>query len=196
LAEQVIAGERVFCRGLPFISGHLVEVETPDRKGRLPVSHLRSRKNDLIIFLASGFFAGFLPYMPGTWGTLFSTPLVLLAHKTGDGVQFVLLLLFFPLAVFCAGRAEILFERTDARAIVIDEIYGFLVTLLFVPLDFFSLALGFIFFRFFDIIKPPPIRLLEKRFTGGLAVVLDDVLAGIFANLALRGVLALVSGAQ
>jgi phosphatidylglycerophosphatase A len=96
-------------------------------------------------------------------------------------------------AAWIAGRAEILFQGRDARPIVIDEMVGFLITLLWLPLNLLTLCLGFFLFRFFDIVKPPPISTVEERLQSGWGVVMDDVLAGIFANVTLR-LLLIVAG--
>jgi phosphatidylglycerophosphatase A len=152
-----------------------------------------SRKNDLVVFLASGFFTGFLPTMPGTWGTFAAIPLVIISHRLTSIIQPVLVLVFVAFAAYIAGRAEILFEDRDARPIVIDEMAGFLITLLWLPLNLMTLLLGFVLFRVFDIVKPPPISSLEKRLHGGWGIVLDDVLAGVFANVTLR-LLLIVAG--
>lgn len=152
-----------------------------------------TRKNDIVVFLATGFFTGFLPTMPGTWGTFGGIPLVIISHRLTTVVQTVVTLVFIAFAVYIAGRAEILFEDRDARPIVIDEMAGFLVTLLWLPLNLLTLFLGFILFRVFDIVKPPPIGTIEKRLQGGLGVVMDDVLAGVFANATLR-LLLIVAG--
>jgi phosphatidylglycerophosphatase A len=152
-----------------------------------------TRKNDLVIFLATGFFTGFLPTMPGTWGTFAGIPLVIISHRLTSIMQAVVLVVFVFFAAFIAGRAEILFEDRDARPIVIDEMVGFLITLLWLPLNFLTLCLGFVLFRLFDIVKPPPIGILEKRLHGGWGIVLDDVLAGVFANVTLR-LLLIVAG--
>jgi phosphatidylglycerophosphatase A len=152
-----------------------------------------SRKNDLVVFLATGCFTGFLPKMPGTWGTFAAIPIVIITHRTTATVQAVTAVVFAAFAVWIAGRAEILFEGRDARPIVIDEMVGFLITLLWLPLNFLTLCLGFFLFRLFDIVKPPPISTAEKRLHGGWGVVLDDVLAGVFANVTLR-LLLIVAG--
>ncbi len=152
-----------------------------------------SRKNDLVVFLATGCFTGFLPKMPGTWGTFAAIPLVILSHRLTSITQPVVAVVFVTFAAYIAGRAEILFEDRDARPIVIDEMVGFLITLLWLPLNFLTLCLGFFLFRLFDIVKPPPISTVEKRLHGGWGIVLDDVLAGIFANVTLR-LLLIVAG--
>jgi len=152
-----------------------------------------TRKNDFVIFLATGFFTGFLPTMPGTWGTFAGIPLVIISHRLTSIMQAVVTVVFVFFAAFIAGRAEILFENRDARPIVIDEMVGFLIALLWLPLNFLTLCLGFVLFRLFDIVKPPPIGILEKRLHGGWGIVLDDVLAGVFANVTLR-LLLIVAG--
>jgi phosphatidylglycerophosphatase A len=152
-----------------------------------------TRRNDLIVFFATGCFTGFLPKMPGTWGTFAAIPIVIITHRTTTIVQAVTAVVFAAFAVWIAGRAEILFEDRDARPIVIDEMAGFLITLLWLPLNLMTLFLGFVLFRVFDIVKPPPIGSLEKRLHGGWGIVLDDVLAGVFANVTLR-LLLIVAG--
>ena len=152
-----------------------------------------TRRNDLIVFLATGFFTGFLPTMPGTWGTFAGIPLVIISHRLTSIMQAVATIVFVTFAAYIAGRAEILFEDRDARPIVIDEMVGFLITLLWLPLNFLTLCLGFVLFRLFDIVKPPPIGIVEKRLHGGWGIVLDDVLAGVFANVTLR-LLLIVAG--
>ena len=152
-----------------------------------------TRKNDFVVFLATGFFTGFLPTMPGTWGTFAGIPLVIITHRLTLIMQAAVTIVFITFAAYIAGRAEILFEDRDARPIVIDEMAGFLVTLLWLPLNLVTLFLGFLLFRLFDIVKPPPISSLEKRLHGGWSIVLDDVLAGVFANVTLR-LLLIVAG--
>jgi len=152
-----------------------------------------SRKNDIIVFLATGFFTGFLPTMPGTWGTFAGIPLIIITHRLTSIMQPVVAVVFVTFAAYIAGRAEILFEDRDARPIVIDEMVGFLITLLWLPLNFLTLCLGFFLFRLFDIVKPPPISTVEKRLHGGWGIVLDDVLAGVFASVTLR-LLLIVAG--
>ena len=152
-----------------------------------------TRKNDIVIFVATGFFTGFLPTMPGTWGTFAGIPLVIISHRLTSITQAIVAVVFVTFAAYIAGRAEILFEDRDARPIVIDEMVGFLITLLWLPLNFLTLCLGFVLFRLFDIVKPPPIAILEKRLHGGWSIVLDDVLAGVLANVTLR-LLLIVAG--
>jgi phosphatidylglycerophosphatase A len=97
---------------------------------------------------------------------------------------------FAGLAVWLAGEAEKVFEEKDSGLIVIDEMVGVLVTLLFIPWGIKSVVVGFFLFRLMDIVKPFPIRRLERSLPGGWGVVGDDVLAGVYANVALRVVMA------
>jgi len=98
----------------------------------------------------------------------------------------LILISFFFLSIWIAGRAERSFGRRDDPRIVIDEMMGFYITMLWSTKSLYSIAIGFILFRFFDILKPFPIRPLEERWKGGFGVVLDDVLAGIYANISLH----------
>lgn len=98
---------------------------------------------------------------------------------------------FFTIAlilgsVWVAHRAEQQLNAKDPGCIVIDEIAGMCVTMLFVPLTLTTGAAGFFLFRLFDIIKPPPARQMETILKGGWGVVMDDVVAGVMANIVLR----------
>jgi len=95
-------------------------------------------------------------------------------------------LLFIFFAVYIADAAEKLLKQSDPGCIVIDEIAGMMVTLIGLPFNLITVVMGFIIFRILDILKPFPIRNLDKRIPGGLGVVADDVGAGIIANLMLR----------
>ena len=96
-----------------------------------------------------------------------------------------LLAVFLVVAVWIANKAEVLLGSGDAGSIVIDEMSGFVVSLLWHPLKPLHLCLAFVLFRFFDILKPPPLGLLERRLRGGWGVVMDDVMAGLYTNISL-----------
>ena len=139
-------------------------------------------KKNPIHWLATGFGLGLAPYAPGTCGTLLAIPLYFLLYKTLEFYYFFVIILFISGIFICAKTGKD-FKKTDHGAIVIDEVLGFLVTLLFVPFSWFNLILGFLLFRFFDITKPFPIRQIDAKLKGGFGVMLDDLLAGIFAGL-------------
>ena len=88
--------------------------------------------------------------------------------------------------MWLSDKSEEIFQKKDCSFIVIDELVGFLITMFLIPLDWIFLTMGFFFFRFFDIVKPPPANFFNNRKKGGLDVVMDDVIAGIYANLALH----------
>jgi phosphatidylglycerophosphatase A len=139
----------------------------------------------IALILSIWFGAGLLPGMPGTFGTIAAIPLYLLIVGL-DTVYKVLLILTIILgAIWSSWRTQYIVERSDAQEIVIDEVAGFLLTVTFFPFTWLSLLGGFFLFRFFDILKPPPIKMVEKISKGGLGIVLDDLLAGVYASICL-----------
>jgi phosphatidylglycerophosphatase A len=138
-----------------------------------------------ILALSTWFGVGFLPVVPGTFASAAGSPLVWFVDRLGGILGAVFLAAFLALAFWSADRAEKMAGQDDPREIVIDEVAGILVSLFLVPLSWLNLSLGFILFRVFDIWKPFPLRRAEKL-GGGLGIVLDDLLAGVYANLALR----------
>jgi phosphatidylglycerophosphatase A len=141
--------------------------------------------NRLILLIATGVGAGYSPVIPGTAGTLIAVPIFLILSLIPSPVYEITLLAFFFLAIWSSEKAQGYWGVKDDRRIVIDEIMGFLITMFWVPGNVLSVIIGFFLFRFFDIVKPPPIRRLENL-RGGYGVVLDDVLAGVYANIILR----------
>jgi phosphatidylglycerophosphatase A len=136
--------------------------------------------------LATGFGVGYSPIAPGTLGTLITIPLYYFLSNISAPLYELTLITFFFLSVWISEKAEIVFGKRDDQRIVIDEMMGFLITMLWIPRTIFFISMGFILFRFFDILKPFPIRHLEKRWKGGFGVVLDDVAAGVYANIILQ----------
>lgn len=136
--------------------------------------------------LATGLYVGYLPKVPGTWGSLLALPIHYLLRQLAFKTHLLTLACFFAAAVLIAGSAEKILDRKDPGVVVIDEIMGMLVALLLVPDDFRFWIMGFILFRFFDIAKPFPIRFIDQRINGGIGIVLDDVLAGIFSLIVLE----------
>lgn len=122
-----------------------------------------------------------IPGAPGTYGTVVAAALYALVYSLPLVSYILFCIAFIFFAVWVTARALPQFEGNDPGAIVIDEMAGFMVAMIGHPFTPLNLGLGFVFFRLFDIIKPPPIRQLEKRLKGAWGIVLDDVLAGIFA---------------
>lgn len=137
------------------------------------------------LVLASWFGVGRLPKTPGTFGSLAALPAVGLMWVLGPLTGVLFLVVFIGLAVRAAGITEQILEQRDPGVIVVDEVAGMLVALYLQPATWGFLAGGFFLFRVFDITKPFPIRRLE-RLPGGAGVVLDDVMAGLYANLVLQ----------
>ncbi len=141
--------------------------------------------NYFILLLATGFGSGFSPIVPGTVGTLVAVPLYLILSLIPFPVYELTLISFFFLSCWISEKAQSYWRTEDDRRIVIDEIMGFLLTMMWLPRTPRFIIIGFLLFRFFDILKPPPIRRME-RIRGGYGVVLDDVVAGIYANIGLH----------
>jgi len=142
--------------------------------------------NHFFLFLATGFGVGYSPVAPGTLGTLIAIPVYYFLSEIPSPLYEITLIGFFFLSVWVSENAERLFGKKDDQRIVIDEIIGFLITMLWVPKTIRFVMIGFFLFRFFDILKPFPIRHVEKRFKGGFGVVLDDVAAGVYSNIILQ----------
>lgn len=143
------------------------------------------RMNHFITLLATGLGVGYSPFAPGTMGTLLAIPIYYFLSENPFPLYEITLAGFIFLAVWVSEKTGAIFEKKDDPRIVIDEMMGFFITMLWIPKTTLSIAIGFLLFRFFDIVKPPPIRLIE-RVRGGYGVVLDDVLAGVYANLLLQ----------
>lgn len=135
-------------------------------------------------FLALGFGSGLIKPAPGTWGTLSAVPLYYLLMQFMNSASisyFVVILLSFVVGIYLCGKTATDVGVHDHGAIVWDEIVGFLITMALVPLSWVNIVAGFVLFRIFDIIKPWPIKLLDKHVHGGFGIMIDDVLAGVFA---------------
>lgn len=138
------------------------------------------------MFLATGAHIGRIPIAPGTFGSLVGLPIVYLFAKTDWILASLLTGMLVLISVRVAHLAERQLNAKDPGCIVIDEVAGMCVTLLAIPLTLTTGIAGFFLFRIFDVIKPPPARQLEKVLPGGWGVVMDDVVAGIMANIVLR----------
>jgi phosphatidylglycerophosphatase A len=138
--------------------------------------------SDPILFLAFGFGSGLAKKAPGTFGTLAAIPVYWLFAQAGSQLYSLLTLVATVAGVWICGIAAEKLGEHDFGGIVWDEIAGYLITMWLVPLTWQTMLAGFILFRFFDILKPWPIKWLDSQVQGGLGIMIDDVLAGIFAG--------------
>ena len=143
-------------------------------------------KQKSVMFLATGCYIGNISFAPGTFGSVLGLPLCFFLSKIDFSIAVLLTLIFILCAIWIANEAEKIFNTEDPGCIVIDEIAGIILTLFGLPFNIISVTAGFLVFRTLDIWKPYPIRLLENKFSGGIGIVLDDVVAGILSNLILR----------
>jgi phosphatidylglycerophosphatase A len=145
-----------------------------------------SRRPFLPMLIATFGFSGFFPFAPGTAGSLAALVLYAplrpyAAHPAYLGVVAAVL----AAGIWAATQAERALERKDPGPVVIDEVLGMLITLAWLPLSWIGVAVGFLLFRVFDIVKPFPARRLE-RLHGGAGIMLDDAVAGVYAQAALQ----------
>lgn len=147
-------------------------------KKKLTVKQILS---DPMLLLAFGFGSGLAKKMPGTMGTVAAVPIYLAFIQLNVWLYSALVVIVTVAGIWiCEDAAEKLGEH-DFGGIVWDEIAGLLITMWFVPFSWFTLLIGFILFRVFDIIKPWPIKWVDQKVSGGFGIMLDDVLAGVLA---------------
>ncbi|MGB6972308.1 MAG: phosphatidylglycerophosphatase A [Desulfobulbales bacterium] len=145
----------------------------------------------LIMLIATGFYSGYLPKAPGTWGSLVGVLLVFLLHALSLQIYLSVVAGLFIVGSFVAGEAEKILDNRDPGVVVIDEIVGMLITMIAVPVTPLTMVLGFILFRVFDIAKPFPVNFFDQHFHGGLGIMLDDVVAGIYSLIIMQLILLL-----
>lgn len=137
---------------------------------------------DPILFLAFGFGSGLSKRAPGTCGTLAAIPLYLLLAQTNMTAYSLLTVAVTLAGIPICGLAAEKLGVHDFNGIVWDEIAGYLITLWLVPVSWQTVIAGFVLFRVFDIVKPWPIKWIDRKIEGGLGIMLDDVLAAVFAG--------------
>lgn len=138
------------------------------------------------MFIATGAYSGFLPKAPGTWGSAVGVLLWLLLGRLDLLPFLVVIAALFIIGVFSAGAAEKILDRGDPPQVVVDEVVGQLIALIAVPLQPGPVVLSFLLFRFFDILKPFPIGWIDRHLHGGLGIMLDDIVAGLYTLLILQ----------
>lgn len=149
----------------------------------------------IVLFLASAGFVGYIPVASGTFGSLVAVPLFWVFDGLGPGSPALYLLTYIVMvaaACWIAGRAEEILGDHDSHKIVIDEVVGYLAATLFLDTTWQAALTAFFLFRVFDVVKPFPAGYVDERLGGGVGVVLDDVVSGLYANLATRLVLCLI----
>lgn len=139
-----------------------------------------------VLFLGTGGYIGYIPIMPGTFGTGLGIIICYLFSFLPIAISAIGTITIILLAVWVGQEAEKLLETKDPGCIVIDEIAGIMVTLLGIPFSLKTVAVGFLVFRLLDVLKPPPIRNIQNVLSGGAGVVMDDVAAGIVGNIILH----------
>lgn len=141
-----------------------------------------------LYWIALGFGAGLMPFAPGTWGTLVSVPLYFIFIKICSPVMYYcVLIVSFLLGIFICHVVAQDLNKQDPKCIVWDEILGYWITMLFAPPGMLWMGIGFLLFRLFDVWKPYPIRYFDRKIHGGLGIMLDDVIAALFAGISIRG---------
>jgi phosphatidylglycerophosphatase A len=161
-------------------------------KKKEPDSHFfkgSCTSDKVILLFATWFGAGFIPYAPGTWGSLAALPFAAGAYSLGFVFSCLALLIIFFFSIPVSGQASRIMKVEDPSPVVIDEVAGIFVTMFLIPVSWSTLAAGFVLFRIFDIIKPFPVGLIDKKIKGGAGIVLDDIMAGVYANVCLRIIL-------
>ncbi|EIJ33286.1 phosphatidylglycerophosphatase A family protein [Thiothrix nivea] len=137
-------------------------------------------------FLAFGFGSGLSPVAPGTAGTLAAIPLYLLLAQWPLWGYVLATLVISVAGIWICGESSRLLGVHDYSGIVWDEFAGFLLTMLAAPVEWGWIVAGFCLFRLFDVWKPWPVRVADRNIHGGLGIMLDDILAGIYAFLCLQ----------
>lgn len=139
-----------------------------------------------IHFLSLGFGTGLSPYAPGTMGSVAAVPLVYFMLQLPLTFYLGLTLIAFILGCWICQFTATALASNDPAEVVWDEIVGFMITMIAAPAGWLWLVLGFVLFRLFDIVKPWPISMVERRCGGGFGIMIDDVLAGFFAFIILQ----------
>jgi phosphatidylglycerophosphatase A len=146
-------------------------------------------KQRISLMLASVFHLGFIPGAPGTYASLATTLLFFAIycfdHRISPGLHFTAICFVSLIGIFVSDRTSRNTGIEDPSFVVIDEVAGQMLTFLCLPVNTWNLFLGFVVFRIFDIWKPYPIRKLESL-KGGVGIMADDLLAGIYGNLLLQ----------
>jgi phosphatidylglycerophosphatase A len=132
-------------------------------------------------FVAFGFGSGAIPFAPGTFGTLMAIPFYLAMQSLSHTMYFFLLIVITLGSMWLCDKVSKETSTHDHSGMCLDEIVGYLVTMFAAPKGFLWILVGFGLFRFFDILKPWPIGYVDIHVKGGVGMILDDVLAGVYS---------------
>ncbi|MDI6641977.1 MAG: phosphatidylglycerophosphatase A [Elusimicrobiota bacterium] len=145
----------------------------------------RNSSKIFVLLFATGFGIGLIPYFPGTSATLLSAVLYWFFIPEDLFISGIIIFIAVGISIYISGMAEKIYNKKDDRRIVIDEIVGYWITMYSIPKKLYFVLFGFVLFRLFDILKLPPMKKVQKLFSG-FGIVLDDLLAGILGNVLLR----------
>jgi phosphatidylglycerophosphatase A len=141
---------------------------------------------DPLYFIAFGFGSGALPFAPGTFGTLLAIPFYWLMQPLSLTFYLTLVIIFTLASAWICQKVSREIQYHDHPGMCIDEFIGFFVTMIHAPPGISWIIVGFLLFRLFDIWKPWPINLIDKKMTGGFGMIFDDIVAGLFAMIIIQ----------
>jgi phosphatidylglycerophosphatase A len=143
-------------------------------------------RNKVILFFASGLGLGYLPLVPGTWGTVLGVAVYFFLGRMTIWAVVPIVVGLMLVSFWLADQAEQILITRDPQVVVIDEVVGYLITMISFSTNWRYLLAGFFLFRFFDIVKIWPASWFDKSGKRGFAVVMDDVAAGVYANIVMQ----------
>jgi phosphatidylglycerophosphatase A len=146
-----------------------------------------------IHFLAFGFGSGLAPFAPGTFGTLAAVPLYLLMTNFSLPIYLGITLIAIIIGFWLCGKSSEMLGVHDHSGIVWDEFAGFFITMIAAPQGWQWIVLGFALFRLFDIWKPWPIHIVDQKVDGGVGIMMDDVIAGVYSLVVLQLIVVLLA---
>jgi phosphatidylglycerophosphatase A len=139
----------------------------------------------ILRYIATLGFIGYFPFAPGTCGSLAAFALYILL-KPSPLFHILMLFLLIPIGVVSSHYTERFFDVKDSRHIIIDEFCGYLLSVVFLPFSYAEAVIAFFLFRFFDILKPFPIKKIENSLSGGKGIMADDIMAAIYTSIILQ----------
>lgn len=159
--------------------------ETPETETVVPITQPDPKRP--LHLIATGFGSGLINPAPGTWGSLAAIPFILALHQLSMPIYLLVLAASSIAGIWLCGVVARELGVDDHQAIVWDEFVGMGITLAIIPTGMMIAAviLGFLLFRLFDVLKPGPVGWLDRNLKGGAGIMMDDILAGVFALLSL-----------